>query len=245
VRAAARLLPTVVVANSASTLATVGVEGGHVVPSPLDPAIVPRSGPNAGEGPVRFTILGRLAPWKGQSLAIGAFADAFPAGGHVLRVVGAPMFGEDEYAASLPRLAVELGVAGRVELLGFVDDVAGVLAGTDVLIHASLDPEPFGQVVIEAMGAGCAVVVPDAGGPAEIVTDEVDALLYPLGDRLALAAALRRLAEQPELRAALGAAGERTAEAYTPVALAPRLLEAWGEARRVGPWHRLRGRRGA
>jgi glycosyltransferase involved in cell wall biosynthesis len=245
VRAAARLLPTVVVANSASTLATVGIEGGHVVPSPLDPSIAPRSGPNDGGGPVRFTILGRLAPWKGQRLAIGAFADAFPTGGHVLRVVGAPMFGEDEYAASLSRLAAELGVAERVELCGFVEDVAGVLADTDVLIHASLDPEPFGQVVVEALGAGCAVVVPDAGGPAEIVTDGVDALLYPIGDRAALAAALRRLAEQPELRAALGTAGERTAAAYTPTALAPRLLEAWDDARRRGPWHRLRARRDA
>ena len=154
------------------------------------------------------------------------------------------MFGEDDYAASLPRLAAELGVAERVELCGFVEDVAGVLASTDVLIHASLLPEPFGQVVLEALGAGCAVVVPDAGGPAEIVTDGVDGLRYALGDRAALAAALRRLAVEPELRAALGAAGERTASAYTPAALAPRLLAAWEDARRAGPWHRMRRHRG-
>jgi glycosyltransferase involved in cell wall biosynthesis len=244
VHGAARVLPTAIVANSASTLATVGVEGGHVVPSPLDPSIAPREGPPR-DGTVRCTILGRLAPWKGQRLAIEAFADAFADGATKLRVVGAPMFDEEDYAASLPRLAAELGVADRVELTGFVDDVAEVLADTDVLIHASLEPEPFGQVVIEALGAGCAVVVPDAGGPAEVVTDGLDALVYPMGDRAALAAALRRLAEDPALRAELGTAGVQTAARYTPAVLAPRLVEVWEDARRGRPWRRLRARRGA
>jgi glycosyltransferase involved in cell wall biosynthesis len=231
VRAAARLLPAVVVANSASTLRTLAVTGGRVVPSPLDPSIRPSVRGEEGDGVVRFAIVGRLAEWKGQRLAIEAFASAFPEGGALLRVVGAPMFGEEAYAESLPELAVSLGVADRVEFCGFVDDVAGVLGATDVVVHASVLPEPFGQVVIEAMGAGCAVVVADAGGPAEVVTDGVDGVLYPMGDRAALAAALRRLAGHAELRARLGAAAARTAAAFTPDALAPGLLAVWGEAR--------------
>lgn len=234
VRAAARRLPTVVVANSASTLATVGVATGRVVPSPLDPSIVPGAPRAAHTGPLRCTILGRLAPWKGQHLAIEAFADAFGDGAATLRVVGGPLFGEDDYAATLAPLAASLGVAALVYFDGFVDDVAGVLADTDVVIHASLDPEPFGQVVIEAMGAGCAVLVADAGGPSEIVTDGVDGLLYARGDRAALAAVLRRVASDPALRAALGTAAAHAATAYTPSALAPRLLAAWDEARGRG-----------
>ena len=102
--------------------------------------------------------------------------------------------------------------------------------------------EPFGQVVIEALGAGCAVVVPDVGGPAEVVTDGVDGLVYPIGDRDALVAAVRRLAGDPGLRRSLGDAGVRTAAAYTPAALAPRLLDAWGEAIARGPWRAGRRR---
>ena len=232
VRLAARTLPTVVVANSTSTLATVGARHGHVVPSPLDPSITPRVAGSRPDGPTTYVVLGRIAPWKGQHLAIEAFADAFGDGDERLVVAGAPLFGEDEYAASLPPLAASLGVSGRVELRGFVDDVAGLLGESDVLVHASLDPEPFGQVVVEALGARCAVLVADAGGPAEIVTDGVDGLLYAMGSRLALAAGMRRLADDPALRVRLADAGVVTAAAYTPEALAPLLLAAWNEARR-------------
>jgi glycosyltransferase involved in cell wall biosynthesis len=227
------VLPTVVVANSEATLATVGVAG-HVVPSPLDPSVHAPGKGSREAGPLRVTVLGRLAPWKGQHLAIEAFAEAFPHGDERLFVVGAPMFGEDDYAATLAPLAERLGVADRVELLGFVDDVASVLARTDVLVHASIDPEPFGQVVIEALGAGCAVVVPDEGGPAEVVTDGVDGLWYRRGDRTALATALRRLAEDPATRERLAARGVVTAQAYAPSAVAPRLVAAWQEARDKG-----------
>lgn len=243
VHVAARVLPTVVVANSASTLATVGVRGGLVVPSPLDPAIEPHAARTTG--PTSFTVLGRLAPWKGQHLAVEAFAAAFADSGETLRIVGAAMFGEDRYADSLAPLAAALGVADRVSLCGFVDDVASVLAATDVLVHSSVEAEPFGQVVVEAMGAGCAVLVADAGGPAEVVTDGVDGLTYAMGDAVALSAAMRRLAGDPALRASLGTAAVATATAYTPAALAPRLLAAWEQAVARGPARHRRERAGA
>lgn len=230
VRLAARILPTMVLANSESTLRALGVDG-LVLPSPLDPSIVPHGAVERDRhGALRVTMLGRLAPWKGQDLAIEAFADAFASPGATLRIVGAPLFGEEAFAASLPARAAALDIGGRVEFLGFVDDVAGVLAATDVLIHCSTIPEPFGQVVVEAMGAGCAVIVPDQGGPAEVVSDGVDGVTYAMGDRAALSRALRRLADDEALRARLGEAAVRTAAAYTPQALAPRLLGAWRAA---------------
>ncbi len=242
VHVAARVLPTAVVANSASTLATVGVRDGAVVPSPLDPSIAPPAR-RTSSGPTRFTVVGRLAPWKGQRLAVEAFARAFGDSDETLRLVGAAMFGEDAYATSLAALVDAHGLGGRVELAGFVEDVASVLADTDVLVHSSVEPEPFGQVVIEAMGAGCAVLVADAGGPAEVVTDGVDGLRYPMGDVGALADGMRRLAGDPALRARLGEAGVATASAYTPAALAPRLLAVWTTAAATRA-RRARRRRG-
>jgi glycosyltransferase involved in cell wall biosynthesis len=242
VRGAARVLPRVVVANSDSTLRALGVDG-IVLPSPLDPSIAARPAGSAHPrpGPLRVTVLGRLAPWKGQDLAIEAFADVLSASGATLRVVGAALFGEEAFASSLPARAAALGIEGQVEFPGFVDDVAAVLQATDVLVHCSRIPEPFGQVVIEAMGAGCAVLVPDQGGPAEVVTDGVDGVHYAMGDLASLSKALRHLAGDDELRSRLGAHAVATAAAYTPQALAPRLLEAWRTAvagsRRT---HRLR-----
>jgi glycosyltransferase involved in cell wall biosynthesis len=242
VRLAARLLPSVVVANSDATLATVRAPVGIVVPSPLDPSITTMPRTTSSDGALRVTVLGRLAPWKGQELAIEAFAAATRGSNATLRVVGAALFGEDDYASSLRPLAAALGIADRVRFDGFVDDVATVLADTDVFVHASTVPEPFGQVVLEAMGAGCAVVVADEGGPASLVTDGVDGLHYAMGDVDALADAMRRLADDASLRHKLGTSAVKTAAGYTPEVLAPRLLEAWDVAIAHGRANRRRRR---
>ncbi len=97
-------------------------------------------------------------------------------------------------------MARELGLADRVSFRGFAEDVHAELARLDVLVHASTVPEPLGQVVLEGMAAGLPVVAADAGGPAEIIDDGVDGLLYPPGDEAALAERLRRLADDRELR---------------------------------------------
>jgi glycosyltransferase involved in cell wall biosynthesis len=242
VRLAARLLPSVVVANSDATLATVPATFGVVVPSPLDPSITASPRTTSSDGALRVTVLGRLAPWKGQELAIEAFATATHGSNATLRIVGAALFGEDDYASSLRPLAAALGIADRVRFDGFVDDVAAVLADTDVFVHASTVPEPFGQVVLEAMGAGCAVVVADEGGPASLVTDGVDGLHYAMGDADALADAVRRLADDASLRRKLGTSAVVTAAGYTPEVLAPRLLEAWDVAIARGRANRRRRR---
>jgi glycosyltransferase involved in cell wall biosynthesis len=243
VQIAARLLPTVVVANSDSTLATVRVAVGRVIPSPLDPSIFAPTRSFDRSAPLRITVLGRLAPWKGQDLALEAFAAVLKDTPATLWIVGAALFGEDDYAASLPKLAEHLGIAAQVRFEGFVDDVAGVLADTDVVVHSSRDPEPFGQVVLEAMGAGCAVLVADQGGPASLVTDGVDGLHYAMGDTDALASALRRVSDDASLRQRLGSAATGTAARFTPEALAPRLLEAWEAAIARTPVRRARRRR--
>ncbi|NAZ87051.1 glycosyltransferase family 4 protein [Kineococcus indalonis] len=228
VRVLARVLPRAVVANSRATLDALALPAGAraaVVPDPYRPRRAPRE--RAGEGPLVFTMVGRLAPWKGQDVFLRAFAAALGGTGHRARVVGSAMFGEDGYAAGLHRLVEELGIAGQVELTGFSGDVEAVLAASDVLVHASTVPEPFGQVVVEGLAAGLPVVAADAGGPAEVVTDGEDGLLTPPGDVAALAGALRRLAGDAPLRERLGAAGARTAQRYRPEVVAPRFTELY------------------
>ncbi|WP_432573420.1 glycosyltransferase, partial [Kineococcus sp. SYSU DK005] len=242
VRAAARVLPRLVVANSRETLGTLGLPAGAraaVVPDPYAPS-APGAGRdghdgqdgNGGSGrPLRVGIVGRLSPWKGQDVFLRAFAAACPAPARAV-VAGSAMFGEEEYARGLTGLVAELGLGGRVELRGFVEDVEGVLAELDVLVHASTVPEPFGQVVVEALAAGVPVVATRAGGPTEILTDGVDGLLVEPGDVDALADALRRLASSPELRARLAAEGRRRAEAFRPEKIGPLVRDLYEGARR-------------
>jgi len=214
VRSAARRLPQAVIANSRTTLDTLGPLGcaSAVCPPPIEQAAVEHV---PGNGSLRVGMVGRIAPWKGQHVFVEAFARAFPAGPERAVVVGAPLFGagEERYLEDVRDLGERLGLDGRLELTGFRDDVGAELAGLDVLVHASTLPEPFGQVVAEGMAAGLPVVAAAAGGPAELVESGVNGLLYPPGDVEALAGALRTLAADPALRARLGAAArERTRE---------------------------------
>lgn len=227
VRFASRFLPTAVVANSTSTLAT--VPGGRVrmvIPSPLDPAA------SAGQrqaGPLKVTMVGRLSPWKGQDLFLQAFALAFPTGEIRAQIVGEALFGEEAYAASLHELADELEIADRVDFLGFRRDVADLLRGSEIQVVASRIPEPFGNVVLEGMACGSAVIAPNAGGPAEVLTNDVNGVLVEPDDVEALAEALRQLADDPGRRARLASAAQHEVAQYRPERLAVRYDDLYAE----------------
>ena len=126
------------------------------------------------------------------------------------------MFGEDDYEAELKRLGQELGLDDRVTFVGFTRDIDRELAGFDMLVHASVVAEPFGQVVVEGMAAGLAVIATAAGGPMEIITPDVDGVLVAPGDVDELAAALVTLADDPALRDRLGVAAVQRASDFHP-----------------------------
>src|SRR6202000_3502744 len=96
---------------------------------------------------------------------------AFPDGPEQAVLVGQPMFGEEPFEHELHELVAQLGLDGRVLFRGFREAIWDELAGFDVLVHASVIPEPFGQVVLEGMAAGLAVLAADEGGPADLIED--------------------------------------------------------------------------
>lgn len=226
VRALARHVPDAIVANSASTLATLGATGkpSYVVSSPVPAAERATGSP---DGDVVVGMVGRLAAWKGQHVFLQAFEAAFPSGGARAVLVGGALFGEDDYACELRELADRPALRGRVEIMGHVDDVAGQLDRFDVLVHASVVPEPFGQVVVEGMAAGIPVVASDAGGPAEVISHGVDGLLHRPGDVADLASCLTLLASSPARRAALAEAGRNRARDFEPTEVAASVLAVY------------------
>jgi glycosyltransferase involved in cell wall biosynthesis len=230
VRRAARRLPRLVMANSGATLAALpGAPRGRVVPNPVPE---PRFYAAPAAGRMRTVgMVGRIAPWKGQDVFLRAFAEAFPAPSRTRAVLaGAALFGEEEFAARLDSLARALQIRDRVDFLGQVDDIEGLLADLDVLVHCSVLPEPFGQVIVEAMAAGVPVVAAAAGGPTEIVTDGVDGLLTAPGDAGDLAFALARLDLDPAARRRLAQGGFRRAADFAPELAARSVLQAYDEA---------------
>ncbi|HEV7162523.1 MAG TPA: glycosyltransferase family 4 protein [Solirubrobacteraceae bacterium] len=228
VRALVRHLAAGVLANSEATLATLPAAGSRalreVIPDSVEPSTHPRL---TTAGATTFGMLGRIAPWKGQDLFLRAFAAAFPAGEERAVVVGAPLFGEEDYERELHELAQALGIVERVEFRGFREDIWPELASFDVLVHASVIPEPFGQVVLEGMAAGLAVLAPDEGGPASVVEDGQTGRLFRSRERDSLAAAMRSLGADRGERERLGAGARRAVEAYRPEHLADRIEDLY------------------
>lgn len=230
VRAASHLLPTAVIANSQATLATLPHRRRWVVlasPVVRDATAVDPAVHDLKTGDLTIGLVGRLSPWKGQDVFLRAFATAFPDGEHQARLIGSAMFGEEEWELELRALCTELGLDDRVTFRGFRRDMAAEYHDLDVVVHASTVPEPFGQVVIEAMAGGVPVIASAEGGPSEVVTDGVDGLLVEPRRVDLLAAALRRLAADDRLRAALAVAGTITAQKYTPARTAEGALAVY------------------
>ncbi len=190
-------------------------------------------------GATTFGMLGRIAPWKGQDLFLRAFATAFPAGAERAIVVGAAMFGEESCERDLHALAQGLGIAERVEFRGFREDVWPELARMDVLVHASVIPEPFGTVVLEGMAAGLAVIAADEGGPASVIDDGRTGRLFRSRDQDSLAATMLALRDDPRKRERLGTAARSAVSEYHPDAVARRLERVYERVLRG------RGRRGS
>lgn len=158
--------------------------------------------------PPRVGILGRLVEWKGQHVFLEAAQKVLQTGAQAEFVlIGGALFGEADYEAQLRAQAASLGEA--ITFTGFRSDVPELLKGLDILVHASITPEPFGQVVTEGMAAGLPVIATDAGGVQEIINNGENGILTPMGDSDALAKALSDLLENPTRAQRLARAGWR------------------------------------
>ena len=81
------------------------------------------------------------------------------------------------------------------------------MAALDILVLPSIQPEPLGLVVLQAMACGKPVIAICTVVPTEIVIDGETGLLIPPRDSVALARAIALLIDDPALRVRMGAAG--------------------------------------
>jgi glycosyltransferase involved in cell wall biosynthesis len=169
------------------------------------------------DAPVRIGIVGRIAKWKGQHVFLDAAARVAKAGYNTeFVIVGAPLFGEQDYEEGLHRQAEALGISSQVRFLGFIKDIPRVMHDLDILVHASISGEPFGQVITEGMAAGKPVIATRGGGVPEIIAHGENGLLVPMGDAEALATELTSLLADPEKKQRLAKAGyEHVREKFT------------------------------
>ncbi|WP_144143473.1 glycosyltransferase family 4 protein [Paraburkholderia sp. BCC1884] len=150
----------------------------------------------------------RLARWKGQHVLLEAMV-LNPQMHAVL--VGAPLFGEDQYEIELHAFVAAHNLGDRVHFLGFQHDIPACMCAVDAVVHTSITPEPFGRVIVEGMLAQRPVVAARAGGVLEIVDDYQNGVLCTPGDAHGLADVLAELRSNDELRNKLVRNGYQTA----------------------------------
>jgi glycosyltransferase involved in cell wall biosynthesis len=213
----------------------------RVIPRGVDPAVFDPAavGPDRvarlvrewrlPDGVPTVVLPGRLTSWKGQPVLLAAIARL--ARRDVCCVLVGSDQGRHRYSAQLVRQAERLGIADRVRLVGNCDDMPAALMLSDVVVHASVRPEAFGRVVIEAQAMGRPVIASDLGGPVETVRHGETGWRVPPDDPAALAAAIdAALALSEAERQALGQrAREAVQRGYTVQAMQDATLDVYEE----------------
>ncbi len=160
--------------------------------------------------------LSRLHGKKGLDILLAALAE--------LPDCIAWIAGDGPLERELKGLAADLGVAHRVRFLGWRTDRGALLAAADICLLPSRW-EPFGTVILEAWASGTPLVAAASQGPSATIENGINGLLVPIDDAAALAAAVRRLMAEPDLRARLIERGRVDYQkSYTREAVTGRML---------------------
>jgi glycosyltransferase involved in cell wall biosynthesis len=198
--------------------------------------------PTAESGTLHIGMIATFAWWKGQRLFIEAIARVLAVAPELkLRayVIGGAIYatrGSELESAELERLVHSLALGRHVGFVPFQPDVAQVFQSLDIVVHASIRPEPFGRTIVEAMATARPVVVSRAGGAAELFQEGKTGLGFRPGDVDDLARVLLGLLRDPELRWALGEAGRKHAvESFDRARLGPEIASAYAELLGVNP----------
>jgi glycosyltransferase involved in cell wall biosynthesis len=161
-------------------------------------------------GPFTFVTVARLEEMKGHAYLIDAYAQLKQQGVDFRAL----FIGEGKTRAAIEEQIARLGLGDRISLLGLQprDRVSELVSAADVVVMPSITASDGHQegipvALMEALATERPVVATAISGIPELVIDGQTGLLTPERDSNALAAALLRLCQEPELRRALGAAG--------------------------------------
>jgi glycosyltransferase involved in cell wall biosynthesis len=174
-------------------------------------------------------IVGRLQRWKGMHTVIKAMPiilEKYPDTTCV--IVGGEHASEPDYPKYIKSLIAQHNLEDKVVLAGLQSNVQVWMQAMDVIIHAS-DREPFGIVNIEAMALGKPVVAGSKGGPAEIITQEVNGLLADYDNHEQIANCVIRYFENPEFAIKTAQAAKARASEFSSRQYAINLVNALRE----------------
>lgn len=169
-----------------------------------------RAGLGVGDDEILVSLVGRLVRWKGQDIFLRALARVVELNPKVRGLIVGHDSSEDRaYRKYLADLSRSLGLSASVIFQDWQDDMNLVYGATDIVVHASTEPEPFGLVLVEAMAAGKPVIGTRAGGASGIIEPGRTGEYVDPGDVRGLAEKIVALADNAALRSQYGDNGRK------------------------------------
>ena len=163
--------------------------------------------------PVRFVTLGRLSLQKNHLLMLHAFRAALDRGISATLVIA----GDGELKDKLTAEVGLLGLTDQVSFVGYLEDVAPLLASADIFVLSS-DYEGLPIAALEAMASGLPILSTDVGGMRDLVSD--NGILVPKEDSGVLSEAMVVLARNADLCLTMGRRSEQLVQAFSDDAAA-------------------------
>lgn len=151
--------------------------------------------------------VGRLVPMKGQEFLLKAFAQ-FTSEIPNARIL---LVGDGELRETLYQLSVSLGIEKNISFAGFRDDLVAVYSAFDIYAHPSIEGggETFPFAVLQALAEELPVVVTRVGDVPAMVEEQINGVVVPDRDALALAKPLKQLLLDPGLRLSMASQSRR------------------------------------
>lgn len=150
-----------------------------------------------------------MTPWKGQDVLIDAFRLLYTENRQVhLVIVGGSQSNikQDAFEKLLHQKVAQYGLQNAVTFTGWREDSWSFIRRFDIFVHVPTKPDPLPTVVLHASALGATIVGSATGGIPEIVVEGQSGLLVPPGNPEVLAATLKNLLANHDLRTQLGKA---------------------------------------
>lgn len=200
-----------------------GIKATYVIPNPMRPMRSESTpAPRQHASAHAIVAMGRLVEQKGFDILVEAFSRCATKHSDWSLVI----LGEGPQRTRLEAAAAELGIGGRVHLVGQVREPDTILKGADLFVLSSRY-EGFPNALVEAMACELPVVSTDcsSGGPRDIIRDGVDGILVPPRDVEALASAMDRLMADQDGRQRLGKSAAEVVERFSTT----RVMKVWDD----------------